>query len=100
MTAMNVSSLCASLDLDKSEVWPTEISSLDDFKSFFDAVEGQTLDVWTVNRTRTVDGEEITNTDIRFKEPGGGMKLTSSDDDDNEDRPAAKKSPAKKGSRR
>ena len=95
-----LSALCTACGVDFSEVYPTEINSADDFTPLFKALEGQTLDLWTVHTTYTAQsGEAVNKTDIRFKKPGAGLVTKSADDDEDEDERPGKKKPAAKARR-
>jgi hypothetical protein len=91
--------LCEAADLDFGEVYPTEVNDASDFDPLFRALEGKRLTVWTVHTKRTAEsGEEVTDTEVRFKKPGAGLVTKGASDDDDE-RPG-KKASAKKGARR
>lgn len=82
---------CEWADADFAEVYPTEVSSGEDFAPLFQALEGHKGTVWTVHTTRQAEsGETITDTEVRFKKPGAGLVTKGADDDDNEDRPGRK----------
>ena len=49
----------------------------------FKAIEGKDLTVWTVHNKRQNDsGEEIVDTEVRFKEPGSGLVTKGADSDE------------------
>lgn len=90
--------LCEAVEVEFGEVYPTEVSSDQDFAKMFGEIEGKKLTVWTVhNKRRSDTGEEIVDTEVRFKQPGTGLVSAKSDDED-EDRPGKK--PAAKGKAR
>jgi hypothetical protein len=83
---------------DFADVYPTSVESAADFDPIIEAIEGKTLDVWTVHSSYTAaSGEEVNKIEIRFKKPGGGLVTKSSDDED--EAPAARRG-GKKSTRR
>ena len=46
-------------------------------------------EMWTTHRVKPVNGEDIINVDLHFREPGGGLKTTPAEDDEDE-KPKAK----------
>lgn len=90
--------LCDALELDFSDVYPSEITSSDDLLPFIAAIEGKPFEAWTVHRKSEYNGETMVNIDVRFKKPGVGL-VTKSAEDDDEERPGRKAAKGK-GSRR
>lgn len=91
--------LIEACDGDFAEVYPTSVSSADDFDAIIEAIEGHTLDVWTVHTHYTAQsGEEVNKVEIRFRKPGAAGLVNKSNDD--EDEVPARGGKGKKPSRR
>jgi hypothetical protein len=86
MMKQRLRSLCTALDIDMGEVYPTEVTSEEDFRPLFDALEGQKLTIWTVHSKRIAEsGEELTDTDVRFAKPGAGLVTKSKEEEEEEE---------------
>jgi hypothetical protein len=97
MMKQRLRALCNALDIDVGHVYPEEVSSEEDFRPLFDALEGSKLTIWTTHSKRLAEsGEEITDTEVRFSKPGSGLVTKGNDDDD--DHASSRK--GKKGSKR
>jgi hypothetical protein len=96
--------LCAAVDLEFADVFPTEIDEKHPdgsygFRKLIAALEGVTGQCWTVHRSSMRDSGEVTvNTNVVYREPGAGLVTRSEDTGDDDERPGKKAS--KKGSRR
>jgi hypothetical protein len=92
--------LCEALDLDFADLYPDgEISSSAAFDKLFAAIEGQELRIWTLNSTRKgANGDDITDTEIRFKAPGSG--LSTPKESDEEEKPKSRNGTTRKASSR
>jgi hypothetical protein len=87
--------MCEALEVDFGDVYPEEINSADDFIPLFKAIEGQSGTCWTVHTSRqNASNETVTDTEIRYKEPGKGL-VTKGADSDDDDRPGKKGSGGK-----
>ncbi len=99
MMKQRLRALCEAVDVDINEVYPTEVNDASDFDKLFHALEGKKGTCWTVHTKRAVDsGEDITDTEIRYRKPGSGLVTKGASDDDSEERPGKRKT-ASKGSR-
>ena len=89
--------LCDWAEVDR-DVLPTTIESEDDFKDLIEALEGKKGTIWTTHRTREQDGEKITDVEVSFVKPGGGLLKGDSEDEEEEpeEKPAPKKTAASK----
>lgn len=89
--------LCEAVDVEFADVYPDEVSDASDFDKLFAALEGKKLTIWTVHTKRQAQsGEEVTDTEIRYKKPGAGLVTKGAGGDEDDDRPGKKK-PAAKG---
>jgi hypothetical protein len=102
MMKTRLRNLCNACDVDFGEVYPTTVEKPEDFNDLFAAIEGKRLTIWTVNtkRVNETSGEEQTDTEIRFTKPGSGLVTKKADNDDDEDEKPAKKTAAKKSTKR
>lgn len=95
MSKSRLRALCEACDVDFGEVYPTEVSSADDFKPLFDAVEGKRLTIWTKHNTyKNKANEMVTDTEVRFRAPGSGTLESKDADENDDDRPSRTKTKA------
>ena len=61
MMKSRLRALCEAVDVDWTEVYPTEVNDTSDFDALFSALEGKTLTVWTIHTKRANEqtGETI-----------------------------------------
>lgn len=100
MSKDRLRALCKAVDVEFADVYPTEIENEHSFDNLIRALEGKGGTCWTVHTTRPMgdSNEMITDTEIRYREPGAGL-VTKGADSDDDDRPGARKA-SKKGGKR
>lgn len=100
MMKTRLRALCEAAEVEFADVYPAEVKVPEDFDPLFRAIEGKRFTVWTVHSKRSSQsGEEIIDTEIRYKKPGSGL-VTRSADSEEEERPGVRKAGAAKGNKR
>jgi hypothetical protein len=96
MMKLRLRALCEAADVDFGQVYPSEVTEAADFDPLFGALEGKKVTCWTVHTKRTAQsGEEVTDTEIRYKKPGAGL-VNRDDSEDSDERPGKKKAAGKR----
>jgi hypothetical protein len=98
MSKLRLRALCEAVDVDYDAVYPASIKSEDDLGDLVRALEGKKIpELWTTHRTSTMpSGEETTNVDIGFREPGAGA-IRREDAEEEDERPARGKGKGGRG---
>jgi hypothetical protein len=94
--------LAEACELELKDVFPDEVAEEQDLTDIIAKLEGKRFEIWTVHRESVMgNGEKTINVDIRFKEPGSGLRTQNSDaDPDDEDRPGRRPAAGGKSGKR
>lgn len=87
-TAIDLAEAC---ELDVKDVYPDEINDVEDLEAIIEKLEGKKFEAWTIHRQGTMpNGDTTINVDVRFKEPGAGLRTRSSEDEEERDEKPAR----------